>query len=180
MILSQETLSGTEYRFSFDECVFCCYNVLIALARPTGSRRTYFENNAVKPAAGGRAAARLSHSPEINASNVGGDAESAIVGVGRHSAFREQMGERFTSGPWAHGGVAAREHHWLGARVRAVAARRGRASRVRVFASSAAWRVLRRARGAVLAGGVALQTRRRRRGRAGAPPHSPPRPRTRR
>lgn len=41
--------------------VFCCYNVLIVLARSTGSRRTYFENNAVKPAAGARPLASLTH-----------------------------------------------------------------------------------------------------------------------
>lgn len=56
-----KTLAGLEKYINVTEFICFCYSVLIVLARSTGLRRTYFENNAVKPAAGARPLASLTH-----------------------------------------------------------------------------------------------------------------------
>lgn len=54
-------LADLEKYINVTEFICFCYNVLIVLARSTGLLRTYFENNAVKPAAGARPLASLTH-----------------------------------------------------------------------------------------------------------------------
>lgn len=67
----------------------------MVLARSTGSRRTYFENNAVKPAAGAHGRSALSLTRNFKASNADSHTKSAIRGGPRREARTQRFGNKW-------------------------------------------------------------------------------------